>query len=521
MHEVTVGKQNDKPILTDRKLWLICSFALLAIVVRLSLLSVPGRLTGLTEYDDGVYLGAALRLVQGIFPYKDYVLVQPPGITILLLPIAFIAKVVGTLKAMVIARFLTIVVSAINVVLMGQLVKSKGKVAIIAACGVMALYSQAVASSVTVLLEPYMNLFCLLGLIAIFKDLEFRSTHRSYLVGGILIGIAGSIKSWAIVPALTMLIVVLIFEKQSRVGKALRFAVGVVVGFLLFVFPFYVVDPGGLIHDVITVQLNRVPGGRVSLMTRLYYITGSGVLTHFFGHQSLVTILGLVLGIVMVVVLLRSKAKKSQPLWYFGAVTAVAVFAVLLYPSDFYYHYPDFLTPYIAIVFSFSAWLFADMISNRSTLARVLTIALAFYLIPITFIAAEIVYEHQQMTVAVPKDFASTIIPPGACVVSDVEAMLIESNRFYSNKKDCPTMLDSYGTALALSGGKTINGGAASSSKLDKYWLSVMKNASYIWLSPREKARLPWTSGNLDYFKAHYKRVSPKSPRLGTIFKKI
>jgi alpha-1,2-mannosyltransferase len=49
------------------------------LAVRLFTLTRPGFLTGVSEYDDGVYLGAAIRLTQGAVPYRDFAFVQPPG----------------------------------------------------------------------------------------------------------------------------------------------------------------------------------------------------------------------------------------------------------------------------------------------------------------------------------------------------------------------------------------------------------------------------------------------------------
>ena len=43
---------------------------LLALAIRLYTLTRPGYLTGVTEYDDGVYLGGAIRLAQGSLPYR-------------------------------------------------------------------------------------------------------------------------------------------------------------------------------------------------------------------------------------------------------------------------------------------------------------------------------------------------------------------------------------------------------------------------------------------------------------------
>ena len=53
----------------------------------------PGRADGgVTQYDDGVYLGAAIRFVSGVLPYRDFVFVQPPGIVVLMSPVALLGR---------------------------------------------------------------------------------------------------------------------------------------------------------------------------------------------------------------------------------------------------------------------------------------------------------------------------------------------------------------------------------------------------------------------------------------------
>ncbi len=76
--------------------WVIVATTALALGLRMWQLSSPGHLTGVTEYDDGVYLGAALRLVHGVLPYRDFVLVQPPGLILIMTPVAALAKWTGT-----------------------------------------------------------------------------------------------------------------------------------------------------------------------------------------------------------------------------------------------------------------------------------------------------------------------------------------------------------------------------------------------------------------------------------------
>ena len=48
-----------------------------ALAIRLYLLTRLRYLTGITEYDDGVYLGGAVSLVSGILPYHGFAFVQP------------------------------------------------------------------------------------------------------------------------------------------------------------------------------------------------------------------------------------------------------------------------------------------------------------------------------------------------------------------------------------------------------------------------------------------------------------
>ena len=78
-------------------------------------------LFGVTEYDDGAYFGSAIRLVHGALPYRDFVMVQPPGFTLLASPLALLSRAIGTRDALAIARLFMPLVAALNVVLVGML----------------------------------------------------------------------------------------------------------------------------------------------------------------------------------------------------------------------------------------------------------------------------------------------------------------------------------------------------------------------------------------------------------------
>src|SRR6266853_1907315 len=114
-----------------------------AAFLRFYQLARPGYLLGVTEYDDGVQFGGALRMVSGVIPYRDFVVVQPPGSILLMAPIAALAKVTGSAWGLAIARVLTACADTACVALLGLLVRHRGAVATGVACGIYAVYPDA------------------------------------------------------------------------------------------------------------------------------------------------------------------------------------------------------------------------------------------------------------------------------------------------------------------------------------------------------------------------------------------
>ena len=126
--------------------------------MRLFPLSRPGYLSGDTQYDDGVYFGNVARLA-------------------------------------------TAVADAANVTLIGLLVRHRGSLAVTLACAGYAIYPAALIASQTLLLEPWLNLFCLLGALLVFPPGR-RAGSRRLAWGGACFGFAAAIKIWAFAPAL-------------------------------------------------------------------------------------------------------------------------------------------------------------------------------------------------------------------------------------------------------------------------------------------------------------------------------
>ena len=70
--------------------------------------------------DVAVYLGAAVRLVQGLLPYRDFVFVQPPGSILLLTPFGALARLAGTRDALAALRCVEPLLAAADVLLAGR-----------------------------------------------------------------------------------------------------------------------------------------------------------------------------------------------------------------------------------------------------------------------------------------------------------------------------------------------------------------------------------------------------------------
>ncbi|HME65917.1 MAG TPA: glycosyltransferase 87 family protein, partial [Streptosporangiaceae bacterium] len=251
--------------------------ALLGLGLRVFQLTRPGYLTGFTQYDDGVYIGNALRLVDGVIPYRDFAMVQPPGSMLLMVPAALGGKVFGSAWALAAARVLTVGADTANVVLAGLLVRHRGPLAAGVASGLYAVYPAALNASQSLFLEPWLNLFCLLGAVLLF-DGDHLAGHRGVpgehgsrraFWAGVCFGFGAAVKIWAAVPALVAWLLCL-RARRDRAPFAAGFAVGIAVPCL----PFLALAPSGFGRTVFVSELVQATHGRVGANPRLADITG-------------------------------------------------------------------------------------------------------------------------------------------------------------------------------------------------------------------------------------------------------
>jgi len=479
---------------------------LVGLALRLYQLSRPGYLLGITEYDDGTDFGSAVRLVHGALPYRDFIMVQPPGITLLMAPVALATKALGTVSGMAAARVLTALASAAAVPLGGLLTRHRGVLAVTVTCGILAVYPDSLQAARTVLLEPWLVLFCLLGALAVF-DGDRLAGGRRLVSGGLAFGFAGAVKVWAILPVL-----VIIALTARRPRDAARFAAGVAAGFLAAVLPFALLAPATFYRGVIVAQLVRADLARVPLGFRLQHMLG---LTHApqLPTPALVAIGAAVVLIIAGLSVLAVRLTRQAPpvLDKFAVATFVLAVVAFLWPSDFYNHYAAFLAPFLALAIALplSRVLGAPAVASARARPVVLLRRGAAVLAAVTLTAFAVLQAaaESHIAAAIPASEiseAARIIPPGACVLSDQMSYTIAIDRFASDVPGCSTMVDGVGSDYALSGGRNGLTGAGDVPAVEQLWMSAFRAAQYLWLTSDNTRRIPWTPRLRAYFLANF-----------------
>ena len=507
----------------------------LALALRLFLVTRAGFLTsGTVEYDDGVYLGAALRLLHGALPYKDYAFVQPPGIVVVALPGALIGSLTSQATGLAAARILSVLASTACVPLAGRLVRHRGALACVVTAGLLAVYPADVLSGRTLLLEPWMNLACLLAVNAAFR--EGRLTSPRWLAwAGVAFGFGVAIKFWAAVPAAVLLAACLVARPPTETSRAKRAGAlvgGAAGGFAVLAGPFALADPSGFIHQTLFDQVSRV-GSYTPISLRLAHLTGlfdvrgrdgtvaaPGTTTHSLfamgAEASTHTVAvgwpayaAAAVGIIVIACGYARGLRQRTTLEWFALVTAVLATAAIMGYSAFFYHYPDFPAPWLAITAGAAVQSLACMIkgtASRARLARrVLAAAVAVVILAVAGIEArELAPAHVPASPA----NVSALVPAGSCLVADQVSFAIAADRFAAPSPGCPDLVDSLAVTLALSGGVSPQGGAGHSAKVVAGWEAIFGQARYVWLSGGAPARIPWTPALQSWFSAHFRLLA-------------
>ena len=478
----------------------LCTLA--AAFLRLYQLTRPSYLLGVTEYDDGVQFGDALRLVNGVTPYRDFVVMQPPMSFLLMAPVALLAKVTGSATGLAIARVLTAFADTACVALLGLLVRHRGPVAAAIACGIYAVYPDALIAAHTFLLEPWLNLFCLIGALLVFKGDRMTDGWR-LAWGGAAFGFAAAVKIWALVP---LAVVGLLLLRRPRRLAAL--AGGAAVGLGVPLVPFLAMAPRAVITDLLISQFDRANVRHTPPLPRLSDLAGFALFPRIPASLRDLLLLAAATIVPLGYLAICSAGARLTALDWYALISVVAVIGMLLWPYGYWPHYGAFAGPFIALALALPVGLLRPAEHSYQIVPLIAVSVVAATVIAAVGLrqfAAETRLSVSTTTLAAGAD---PLIPPGSCVLTNDSSLTVAVDRFTpDDAAGCPALVDAYGTLLAMTDGRKTMAKGQQVSDVTAVWHSAFAQARYVWLLTGSQGQIPWTAALYAYFTSHFKLI--------------
>ncbi|MFP5283923.1 MAG: glycosyltransferase 87 family protein, partial [Actinomycetes bacterium] len=259
-----------------RTLWwaLALTVGTAAFVARLVPVLRSGGLLGVNHYDAAVYFGSAVGLVHGEVPYRDVLMLHPPGIVLALVPFGALALLIGDTSAMAVGRLAWMVLGALSAVLVARLLRPLGLLPAAVGGLFYAVFHPAVTIEQTTRLEA-VGAVCLAGALVLLSVPQPRVAlrPRAVLLAGALLGFAATVKIWGVVP---LLVVALYLLAAAGWAHAARFTIGAGAVGVVVCLPFLLAAPDRMWRYVVVDQIDRAPS-RAPTLSRLADLTGLGL----------------------------------------------------------------------------------------------------------------------------------------------------------------------------------------------------------------------------------------------------
>ena len=314
-----------------------------AIAARLIPLLRGGGLGSDPGYDSGVYYAAGDGLVHGWLPYRDFVLLHPPGIMLVLAPFAALGRLTTDHAGFEMAGLAFTAIGASNAVLVTVIARKLGTSPLAAfSAGLFAAgWIGSIRAEYLTRLEPLANLFVLLGLYG-YAAARRRPTTWPFVLMGASLAAATSVKIWYVMPLLVMAgwTVLRTRHRYAMVG----FAMGTTVAVLAIDGPFFALAPSQMWHMVVTEQLGRSRSS-LSPLTRLNQTVDYGAWHHALGASGAVVVVTALLVVLVGLSISAARRPGGRPLLFLLVVQVLVLAAA---PSWFSF-YSDYLTPALAV----------------------------------------------------------------------------------------------------------------------------------------------------------------------------
>lgn len=375
------------------------SLSVLGFVAALLVRVVPGGLEGAVDYDEGVYVTAALALLEGRFPWRDFVFLHPPGVALWLVP----AALAGPKAALLWGRVLSAMVGALNAVLVGRVVRGWAG---LAAAVWLGLWWETVLTDRGVFLEPLMNGAGLGALLL----LSHEPNRRRVMVAGALCGAAVAFK---LLGAVWCVVAFIVCPREVRA----RLVLSAMAVFAALFLPLAALAPSEAFFQLVTVHSVRPPDGDLDRLVRLREM--------FVSRSIDATIL---MALVSPFALSGSRRWLGRAV-LFGLVLIVAVF---LKTAAFWNQYDAAVAPLIVLLLGLGLAGVVERLGRAGWVAAVIVLALGLRHLPLA-------------TQAPPPAPLVANLPPGTCALESY--VLVQADR--GPALVSPLLIDSYGQVLA------------------------------------------------------------------------
>jgi len=443
--------------------------ALLAFAARLLPTLRGGGLAGIDDYDEGVYFGGAQALTAGRFPYRDFVLLHPPGIILLLVPFAALARVLSDHRAFELARLAFMALGSLNAVLTAAVARRArlGGLGAAAVAGALyAVWPPAIDAESSTLLTPLNTLGLLVAVL-----LLYRRTSRSSeeFLAGAALGAAAAVKIWGVVP----LVVILGWQLVQRQRRpAARVALGAAAAVTAVCLPFFLAAPGRMFRMVVLDQLERGEANE-GVRRRLSGILGVAR----FGSGARPPVWLLLAAVVLLCALVVAGVLIDRA-WLVTALLAAVVAMLLLAPS-FFAHYAAYAAaPLLILTGTGSAGLavLAGGSTRRTAEAfdrrAVAVVALAVAVVPIMVFAAVVAGLHRGTRF--PGAALGQAAASSRCVTADSPGALIEMDLLSRDlARGCRVWVDVTGLTYDLPSARRPDG-AQVPRRLNRPWQQAL-----------------------------------------------
>lgn len=341
LHRDIHAKAGSLPRVSHRAV--VATVMAVALFYRLAPLLWTGTLGGFRGYDDSVHYSAAVHLLAGDLPYRDFVFVHPPGVILLMVPFAWLGSVASDHVGIAAGRLLFVLIGAANAAIISLLLRRFGLIAMVIGGGLYALWSAGTIAERSAMLSPLLNFLVLLSLLL----LCHRGTRPSPAAAGgaaLLLGLALTFKLWAAIPIVVIGVLVLtVFGLRA----AIRWAMIGLFPVVLICAPFLVASPAGMTASIVRAQLERSDGTSPSFLSRMTFFAGSTV------PVPLAIICITAMGLAVIATLASSVSIKLRgrelPPEFWWSVLAVAIVGILLTSRTFFDHYVNFAAPMICL----------------------------------------------------------------------------------------------------------------------------------------------------------------------------